>query len=141
MNPFARADLKSRQLWRIPGSEAGRYLLTLFVLYFCGGILLILLSIPRLLEKVKPNPVYGFRVRATLDDPGTWYAVNKYFGRRLLVVGVVFSIDAAALYFVPGISVDGYALAMLAIFGIAFSIAMFQSWRYMNSLATISGDK
>lgn len=103
------------------------------MLYLFSGILLILISIPLLLEKVKPNPIYGFRVRATLDDPGTWYAVNKFFGKRLLVVGAVVSIDAAALYFVPRISVDGYALAMLAIFVIAFSIAMFQSWKYMKS--------
>jgi hypothetical protein len=49
---------------------------SLLLLYFCGGILLILISIPLLLEKVRPNPVYGFRIQATLNDPTVWYAVN-----------------------------------------------------------------
>jgi hypothetical protein len=120
-------------LWRIPASDAAEYMLTLFAFYFCSGILLMLLSIPLLLEKVKPNPVYGFRIQATLDDPSTWYAVNRYFGKRLLVVGVVICIGAAALYYVPAITVDGYALAMLAIFVIAFSAALLQSWKYMKS--------
>ncbi len=108
-------------------------MLTLFVLYFCGGFVLILLSIPLLLGKVKPNPVYGFRIQATLDDPATWYAVNKFFAKRLLVVGVVVCLAAAILYFVPGISIDVYALSVLAVFVIAFSVAMVQSWKYMKS--------
>jgi hypothetical protein len=108
-------------------------LFTLFAFYFCSGILLVLISIPLLLEKVKPNPVYGFRIQATLEDSRTWYAVNKHFGKRLLVVGSVVCIGSAALYYVPHITVDGYALAMLAIFVIAFSIALFQSWKFMKS--------
>jgi uncharacterized membrane protein len=107
---------------------------SLFLLYFLGGILLILLAVPLMLEKVKPNAVYGFRVRATLEDPAAWYAVNKHFGRRLLIVGLLDCIASVLLYFVPGISVDAYALGMLAVFGVAFSIALLQSWKYMKSL-------
>ena len=108
---------------------------SLLFLYFCGGILLVLISIPLLLEKVRPNPVYGFRIQATLNDPAVWYAVNKYFAKRLLVVGVVVCMTALAFYRVPEITVDGYALAMLAVFVVAFFVAMIQSWKYMKSFS------
>jgi len=107
---------------------------SLFLLYFVGGILLILIAVPLVREKIKPNGLYGFRVQASLEDPVIWYAVNKHFGRRLLLVGVVDCLASVLLYFVPGISLDAYALCMLAIFGIAFFIALTQSWKYMKSL-------
>ncbi len=61
---------------------------TILVLYVVGGLLLTGLSIPLILEKVKPNGLYGFRVQQTLDDPKVWYAVNKYSGKRLLAAGL-----------------------------------------------------
>ena len=62
---------------------------SLFLLYFVGGILLILVAVPLVREKIRPNGLYAFRVQARLEDPAVWYAVNKHFGRRLLLVGVV----------------------------------------------------
>ena len=61
-------------------------------------------------------------------------AVNKHFGRLLLLVGVVDCLASILLYFVPGITVDVYALCMLAVFWIAFFIALAQSWKYLKSL-------
>jgi hypothetical protein len=51
------------------------------------------------------------------------------------VVGVVVCITALAFYRVPEMTVDGYALAMLAVFAVAFSAAMMQSWKYMKSFS------
>ena len=107
---------------------------TLFIAYFLGSIFLILLSLPLMYEKVKPNPFYGFRVPATLDDPALWYPVNKFFAKRQLVVGVMEAIASFGLYLVKGINIDGYAFSVLAVFVVAFSIAVFQSWKFMNSL-------
>lgn len=104
------------------------------LLYVVGGIVLILLSLPLLGEKVPPNPVYGFRLPATLNDPKVWYATNKFGAKRLLVTGMSTVIAAALLYFIPGLTVDGYALACLFVFALVFTIGLVQSLRYMRSL-------
>ena len=105
----------------------------LLILYVGGGILLILLSLPLLWEKVPPNPVYGFRLAATLNDPQVWYATNKYGAKRLMVTGGCTVLAAAIFYLIPGLTVDGYALACLFVFGLVFTIGLAQSLRYMRS--------
>lgn len=109
-------------------------MITLLVLYLAAGFLLILLSLPLIGEKIKPNPLYGFRVSQTLEDPGVWYAANRYAGKRLLAAG--FSILAASvlLYRIPGLGLDGYALACLAVFSVVLLVGLVQSWRYMKTL-------
>lgn len=50
-------------------------------------VLLIILSIPLILEKVKPNHIYGVRLKTTFSNDETWYKTNKFFGWFLLVFG------------------------------------------------------
>jgi hypothetical protein len=106
----------------------------LFGLYILFGLLQIGLALPLIAEKVKPNPLYGFRIRATLENPQIWYAVNKHFGKRMLFSAVGFLISAVGLIFVPGISLDAYTLGCLVIFAILFTIGMIQSMAYLRSL-------
>jgi uncharacterized membrane protein len=102
-------------------------------MYVGSGGLLALLSLPLLWGKIPPNPLYGFRVPATLANRELWYAVNRYAAKRLLVTGLVVPAAAVALTFIPGLTVDAYALACLGMFVVAFSAAVAQSVRYMNS--------
>jgi uncharacterized membrane protein len=95
-------------------------MLTLLVLYCLAGCLLIGLALPLLRRKISPNPFYGFRVKATLDDPRIWYAVNEFAARCLIVAGSSILVAAVGLYALPGISVDAYALGCLSVFGIVF---------------------
>jgi hypothetical protein len=106
----------------------------LFWMYIVFGLLQISISLPLIREKVKPNPWYGFRIKATLENPRIWYAINKHFGQRLLVTAVGFLIGAVGLYFVPGINTDGYALICLGIFVVFFMIGMGQSLSYLKAL-------
>ena len=53
------------------------------------GLLLSTLAIPMILKKIKPNGLYGFRVRKTMENPEIWYAVNAYSGKRLFGTGLV----------------------------------------------------
>jgi SdpI/YhfL family protein len=62
---------------------------TLLLIYASGGILLMLLALPLIAGKIKPNPFYGFRVPATLENPDIWYATHKYFAKRQLIVGLL----------------------------------------------------
>ena len=108
---------------------------SLFLLYLIGGIVLALLSLPLVAEKIKPNPFYGFRVPATLNNSDAWYAVNKFFGKRLFAVALADVLASIGFYFWPRISVDAYALSVLGVFVIVFGVAMFQSWKYLKSLS------
>ncbi len=107
-------------------------MLALFLFYVMGGLFLALLSLPLIARKIPPNPLYGFRIQQTLEDPAVWYAVNAYFARRLLVASMVFVVSAVVCYFVPGISLDAYALLCLAVFVVAFTVAIFQSVQYLK---------
>ena len=107
---------------------------TLLLMYLGFGILSILIALPLIFGLVKPNPIYGFRVRATLENETVWYAVNRFFAQRLLLVGVVQLITAVLLYRIPGIGVDAYSLSVLFVFVLTGSIAMAQSFKYLKSI-------
>jgi SdpI/YfhL protein family len=68
---------------------------TLMILFTSSGLLLAAISVPLILGKIGPNPLYGFRVKKTLEDPAVWYPVNAYAAKRLLVVGLGISVSAA----------------------------------------------
>ena len=109
--------------------------LTLLLLLFAGsGLLLIGVSIPLIQRRIKPNYWYGFRTRRTLSDPAVWYEVNAYAGKRLLVSGVVTALAAIVLYFLPGLTVEGYALGMTVFALGPLTIGIAQSFRYLNRL-------
>jgi hypothetical protein len=108
---------------------------TLYLVYAGGGLLLALISLPLIAGKIKPNLFYGFRIRFTLENPEAWYATNKYFAKRQLIVALIEIVAASGLYFWPGISVDAYALSVLVVFVVASSVAFSQSWRYMKTLS------
>lgn len=113
-------------------------LLFLFLIVF--GIVSILIALPLLDGKIKPNPLYGFRVRATLENPKVWYAVNKYFAQRLLLAAVVEIIGAIALFMVPNMEPSTYVLSTLILFVIAFTIGMMQTSSYLKSLPRETSD-
>lgn len=39
--------------------------------------------------RIGPNPLYGFRIRATLRDERIWYPVNQRGGRHFVIIGAV----------------------------------------------------
>jgi len=84
--------------------------------------------------------LYGFRVRATLENPKVWYVVNKYFAQRLLLSAVVEIIAAIALFMLPNMDPSAYVLSALIVFVIAFTIGMMQTSSYLKSLARDNED-
>lgn len=107
---------------------------SIMLLYVGGGILLILLAIPLYFEKVKPNALYGFRVRKTLENPEVWYPVNKYGARWMIVSGLSMVFTAIGFSLIPGLDLDIYALACAGVFAVVFSIGLMMTMRYMNSV-------
>jgi hypothetical protein len=105
---------------------------TLRVMYVAMGLLLSALAIPLIMRKIGPNPIYGFRVKQTLEDPKIWYEVNAVAGKGLFVDGLIVVIASVILAAVPGISVDRYALSVTALFFVALGITLAVSVRELR---------
>ncbi len=59
------------------------------ILLYLVYILIIVLSIPLILQKVGPNSLYGFRTAKTLSNDEMWYKTNKFGGWTMVVAGLV----------------------------------------------------
>jgi uncharacterized membrane protein len=108
-------------------------MVSLLILFTTSGLLLAAVSVPLILQKIGPNPLYGFRVKKTLEDPAVWYPVNAYAAKRLLAVGLGITLSAGLLFLVPEIDLLVYALACAAV-GVGGSlVALIQSVLYLRS--------
>ncbi|MEN6623036.1 MAG: SdpI family protein [Smithella sp.] len=56
-----------------------------FITLIVLGIVVILLSIPLYLGKVKRNCVYGFRISQAFESEQNWYQINR-FGAGALII-------------------------------------------------------
>ena len=115
----------------VPGVPVG------FMLLFVGtGLLLVGLSIPLLLRRVKPNWLYGFRTPKTFSDERIWYDSNAYAGKWLLISGAIHTVVSLVLYFVPFYRANLliYAITCGVIFTVVFVMTIVLSFRYLRSL-------
>ena len=53
------------------------------------AILMIAVSVPLLLRRVPPNPLYGLRVPSTYADAWVWYEANAKTGRDFIVFAAI----------------------------------------------------
>lgn len=83
------------------------------------GLAEILLSVPLLLNRIPPNPWYGWpgaNVRASKDR---WYAANHFFGKALLVAGSLLFTGCSFLWpMLPHLNAEhvttiGYVMTLL----------------------------
>ncbi|MBN2556482.1 MAG: SdpI family protein [Anaerolineales bacterium] len=103
-------------------------------MFIVSGILLALLGVPMALGRVEPNSLYGFRVRATLDDAELWYPANRYAGRRLIEAGIVSTLAAVGFTLLPDLSEDAYAWAYTGLMLTALTLVVVRSFRYLKRL-------
>jgi uncharacterized membrane protein len=71
--------------------------------FLIPAAIIAVLSIPMILRKVPPNPIYGFRTASTLADSVVWYRANAFAGWALLIGAIVggtltVSVDAIGLW-------------------------------------------
>lgn len=70
------------------------------ILFLGESLLLMALSVPLILKRVKPNPFYGLRTPKSLANPDIWYHANQLSGRALFAAGAfsgVFSLGILTL--------------------------------------------
>lgn len=93
--------------------------------------LFVVLSIPLVLRKVKPNVVYGYRTRATLSDEALWYEANAFFGRRF-VAACVASGAAALVLARPGLlAPDAFLPVSVVLLGAPVAVAGVMTSRFV----------
>lgn len=64
-----------------------KFMISIGWCYVGLGILVVLLSLPLLLGRVKPNPWYGVRIPQAFISDQHWYAINKFGARQLIIYG------------------------------------------------------
>ncbi len=64
------------------------------IAYIIVGILQMLVGVPLIFEKIKPNSLYGFRLPKTMSNEEIWYKANKYVGRDFVVAGGIVMISS-----------------------------------------------
>ncbi|QDU26198.1 hypothetical protein ETAA8_12730 [Anatilimnocola aggregata] len=109
-------------------------MLLLLSIYVTTGLFMSLLAVPLMRGWVNPNPLYGFRVKATLDDPIIWYAANCFAGWRLFYAGLVIAAAAVLFYLLPNQQLERFAFSCLAATIIALVWAVFSSFAYLRKL-------
>jgi hypothetical protein len=68
----------------------------------CLGFILIAVSVPLLLGKIKMNFFYDFRIRKAFESEENWYAINSYGAKALICWSVVLmAIEIGCLYIEP----------------------------------------
>jgi uncharacterized membrane protein len=80
------------------------------VMFVGIGLLILLLGVPLAQRRVRPNPWYGLRLRATFADERVWYDANAATGRDMIVLGAVFTSLALLIALLPGVTDVTYAV-------------------------------
>ena len=94
----------------------------------------VIIAIPLILRKVPRNVIYGFRIKATLQNDFVWYETNAYFGRLLLISSFVSALLIVFLYFSDIVSVQNFINASIAVLVVPSMIAMLMTLRYIKSI-------
>ena len=94
--------------------------LTLYLITIGGGLLIVLLAIPMILGKIRPNRLYGFRTRKTLSDTEIWYPANRTAGFAMVVAGLAMMIASGCLmFFWKDLSLNALDLILLVLWTVA----------------------
>jgi uncharacterized membrane protein len=88
-------------------------------------------SVPMILGRVPPNPIYGFRTRLTLSSPDIWYPANRFAGWALLLAA---GLSLALVWLLPA-PILGRPGALLAVFVGPLGFSVVASFRYLRRIS------
>jgi hypothetical protein len=109
--------------------------LFILAMFLMVGVVIAFISLPLIWGAVGPNPWYGLRVKATLDDPRVWYSANRYAALWMFGAAVVFIVTAATVYFLfPKLGIAPYALTCAAALFVGLAIGLVQSLRHISRI-------
>ena len=76
--------------------------ITLGLAHCAMGLVLIGISVPLILRRVKMNPLYGVRIPKAFESEVNWYAINEFGGKVLAASGAAIAlVGVLALVIAP----------------------------------------
>lgn len=98
------------------------------------GLVFIGISIPLVLEKIPPNPWYGFRVSKTMSNKEIWYKANKYMGKDFILLGSIMIVyNVMLVLFQPAFICDEPVINLVLLTG-GTAIVIIRSFLYLRKL-------
>ena len=88
-----------------------------FILCLVASGFFVAMGIPCSQGWVRPNRLYGFRTRKTLQDPDVWYPTNRVAGYWAIATGIV-AAGVSMTTFFAGLGLPAAAWVDLVPFGI-----------------------
>lgn len=96
------------------------------------AILVICLSIPLMLGKVRMNSFYGVRFRKSFESESNWYIINKYGAKVTILWSIPLLIFGVVIFFIP--LNDNSALVTLAKFApLIVLVPCYQSYKFAKN--------
>jgi hypothetical protein len=94
------------------------------------GVLSLVLAIPLVRGRVKPNPLYGVRFRESFQSEEAWFAINRYGGRRMAIWAMPIIALGLVVLFLP--LRTNTALTLILGFGPLLLVLapVLQTWRF-----------
>jgi uncharacterized membrane protein len=110
--------------------------LTLIIFSFLlTGTLEILLGLPLMFDKIKPNWLFGFRTLSTVSNEEIWYKINRQVGKDFIIAGIILILGILFLIvLLPGISVNEITLAALFLITITVAAVIIRGFVYLKKL-------
>ncbi len=102
---------------------------TLITVLICNFIF-VMIAVPLALRKVPKNVIYGFRIKATLENDFVWYEANAYFGKVFIIGNMVSALLILMLYFsdvVPSQNFVNIGMATLIIPALVAALLTFRT--------------
>lgn len=69
----------------------------IFIMLSIGNLLLMAIALPLVMQKIKPNHLYGVRSAFTLTNETAWYQANRFWGIAMVASGLAFFLLSALL--------------------------------------------
>ena len=105
----------------------------LVTILICDAVFAVI-AIPLILRKVPRNVIYGFRIKATLENDFVWYEANAYFGELFLISSTISALLMIFLYFSDIVSMQNFLNASIAVLIVPPLIAVLLTLCFIKSL-------
>jgi hypothetical protein len=96
----------------------------------CLGIIVVLVSTPLLLGKIRMNCAYGFRIRKAFESEENWYIINRYGAKVLMCWAVLLMITGVVCLFIE----PEYVLPVAKVSFISVIVPIFQVFYFARRL-------
>ena len=101
----------------------------LFTALLVGG-----LSVPMMLGKVAPNPLYGARFSKSFESDENWYAINAHAGKLFVLFSFILVAVGVSCFFLAPAEEDLWLVLALASAPLLYLLPCWLSWRFARRL-------